>query len=259
MEILEMLRMIYDSGVTLVITAIFLTIYLKNEKARSKRAEEAEDRRITQELNREKMLIELLFNQDEKLSTVIHNTRKTHTPEEDELLEKINYCINEVLTKLRESTAANRAIFMRYHNGSYDLNNVSTIKMSVTNESVSVGVEPHLQDLKDLPRSFFTWWCNEIRTKETVFIEDIEDIREADYSFYAFLKNRNVYGLYGQAVKNIKEQTIGFVLLEYTQPAHISIERIAECLDDKAKKISTLIGVTEMTQIKCCEVEEGGE
>lgn len=251
-----MVQTILDSGITVVITAIFLIIYLRNESLRSKRADEAEQRRLKalekleldrseREEERENFINSILMQQLNKMNQLLDNTKKVHSAEEDEFLEKINSCINDVLIKLRESTSANRAMLVRYHNGTYDLNGISTIKMSATNESVSSGVEPMMNGFKDQHRSFFSWWCGMIREKKTVAIEKIQEVKNIDPNFYYFLKNREVNSVFGEAVLNSKNEVVGFIVIEYLSDFDGNLEKILNCLKDKSKKISALLALTE--------------
>ncbi len=136
-------------------------------------------------------------------------------------------------------------MFVKYHNNEYDLNGISTIKMSATNESVSSNTTPIMHSFKNQHRSFFSWWCSEIRKKGECFVEDIESIKEHDPGYYGFLNNRAVKAIYGKAIENGKNEIVGFIIIEYLDKPAVTEEKIRDCLNDKSKKISNLLTLTK--------------
>lgn len=244
MDLPSLITVVADNGFMVVASAILLLTYIRTEIVRRKRekmeiereerdnkAREEEQKRRSQEYSQ---MMDIVLGK-------IQNT-KTHSVEEDEFQEEVNNCIDDVLKKLRASTSASRVMFVRYHNGLYDLVGNSTIKMSATNEDVDVGVSPLLPSFQNQFRGFLTYWCTNIRDKGIFSIMNIETLREVgENAMYEFLNSRGVVSALGHAIYNDNKNVIGFIVIEYLYKTTLPVDKIEACLKDKAIKISALM------------------
>ena len=233
------ISLVLENGFMAIASAIVLYVFLKNQVATKKREIEQEKQTKEEREQRSReftLLIENLVEQTNK------NKISIHSIEEDEFQEEVNNCITDSLKKLRASTQADRAIFVRYHNGVYDLAGNSVIKMSTTNEDVKVGISPMAPFLQNQYRSFFNYWCATIRDSGKIILEDVNElIMRNENPMYEFMKARGVQAAAGHAIYDNNKNVIGFIMIEYMSSIPLPLKQIESCLNDKATKISAFM------------------
>lgn len=169
----------------------------------------------------------------------------SHVPsaEEDKNLSLLNNTINAYLNDLLKKVDASRVNLVQYHNGARNLNRMSFLKMSVTNEQVKVGCKPLMPEFKDQFRSVLSYVVSELDEKGYCFIKNPEDVKEKDAGTYEFLINRNIKSKYTMAIRNDEETVIGFICVEYENKPTKSTEEIKKNLEKYKERIQTLLNL----------------
>lgn len=192
----------------------------------------------------EKLLEQQNKNNNDMMNQIIYQVN-SHVPsaEEDKNLSLLNNTINAYLNDLLKKIDASRVNLVQYHNGARNLNRMSFLKMSVTNEQVKVGCKPLMPEFKDQFRSVLSYVVSELDEKGYCFIKNPEDVKEKDAGTYEFLINRNIKSKYTIAIKNDEETVIGFLCVEYENKPTESTEEIKKNLEKYKERIQTLLNL----------------
>ena len=192
----------------------------------------------------EKLLEQQNKNNNDMMNQIIYQVN-SHVPsaEENKNLSLLNNTINAYLNDLLKKVDASRVNLVQYHNGARNLNRMSFLKMSVTNEQVKVGCKPLMPEFKDQFRSVLSYVVSELDEKGYCFIKNPEDIKEKDAGTYEFLINRNIKSKYTIAIKNDEETVIGFLCVEYENKPTKSTEEIKKNLETYKERIQTLLNL----------------
>ena len=258
MQLIDIIMAIIENGFLVIAGAVIIWVYLRNEKERSKRADEAETRRIEREKEQvaqyQQMfsaMSEQMTRQADQIETLTCPDIRMNPVEEDIFQEEIDRNINTLLKKLRLSTSSCRTMLVRYHNGMYDLAGNSASRMSATNEDVGIGIVPFLPSFQNQFRGLFSYWCSEIRDKGYCYIHDLEYLKSInENAMYEFLSYREMKSWYGKAIYSNAQEVIGFIVVEYISENRPEIEEIEKCLNDKSIKISALLGLNSRNEIQ---------
>ena len=231
MDILTLVEAINKYGFEVVIAAIFLGIYLRNEYKRSKRAEE-ESKKRTEDFN----------NTIDKLFQKLENSNHL-TLEQESLQATIEQKIDNILEKLRDKTNAGRALLIRYHNGGKDLAGNSFLRFSCTNEKVSTGITSALTELRNQFRSLIGPLYDHLKDHEYYGFENVISIKEEGHiTMYEFFKSRNVVSSSAMAVRTKKGYNLGFVAIEYLAE-HRKEEEVKQALEEARDEIEVLLSL----------------
>lgn len=231
MDLLNLVELLNQYGFEVVIAAVILGVYLKNEHDRNKKAEIESFKRTT-EFNK---MIEKLFQRLENNSHL--------TAEQESLQSTIEQKIDCALEKLRDKTGAGRALLIRYHNGGKDLAGNSFLRFSCTNEKVSTGITSSLTELKNQFRSLIGPLHDNLKQNDFYGFENVSTIRDEGYlSMYEFFKSRNIVSSYAIPVKTRKGYTLGFVSVEYLAE-HKSQEEVQDTLEEARNEIALLLSL----------------
>lgn len=195
MEWLEIVKAISELGVLAVIAGLFLYISYKNNKAQGE---------MTNKLFNE-MLAQM------KICAGGH----VLTEEEDKAAIKIDNAIKVLLQKAVGDLKCDRIMVVRYHNGGKDMNSVSFLKLSVTNECVNYGYKPVINEFQNQFRSIVGYPINEIERTGFSYVSNIENIKNTDIGTYELLKSRGVRAYYARSLTNATGYVIGSVLILY--------------------------------------------
>lgn len=192
----------------------------------------------------EKLLEQQNKNNNDMMNQIIYQVN-SHVPsaEEDKNLSLLNNTINAYLNDLLKKVDASRVNLVQYHNGARNLNRMSFLKMSVTNEQVKVGCKPLMPEFKDQFRSVLSYVVSELDEKGYCFIKNPEDVKEKDAGTYEFLINRNIKSKYTMAIRNDEETVIGFICVEYENKPTKSTEEIKKNLEKYKERIQTLLNL----------------
>lgn len=225
MGVIDIIKAISEFGVLVVIAAIFLYVTWKNS--------EKQNDFTTQ-----------LFN------TVIEQMKKCSgghvlTEEEDRTAIKIDKTINELLQSAVSNLKASRIMVVRYHNGGKDMNSVSFLKLSVTNESVNHGYKPVMSEFQNQFRAIVGHPVNEIEKYGYTYVQNIEDIKDIDIGTYELLKSRNVRSYYSYKLTNATGYIVGAILVTYhnDNDNEENLELINKTLIHLSDQISGLLSV----------------
>lgn len=222
MEWLEITKAIGELGILIVIAGLFLFFYYKDKTAR-----DAEF----------KQLFDAILG------------KETHvlTEEEDRLAKHIEKSITAELQEITNTLQPTRTLLVRYHNGGKDMNGISFLKLSVTNECTNRGVAPVMKEYQNQFRSSINEVCFEIDKNGYMNIPSKESIKEKDRGTYDLMVAKHVRSTYNYALRNATGYIIGFIsIIYYEDNATIEdIDTIKQVMSDKATEISTLLSVKE--------------
>lgn len=253
-ELLKAYLEIGASGIAVI--AIFMILYklvkhfLGDSDKKDKRIDkkdDAQDDRFTLLLNtileQNKQNQELLQKQLADLSAQVINGVTRHTIEDDEnnSLSKIENDINECLKRTLVKTNSSRVSLIRFHNGGRDMNGLSFLKMSMTNESVKLGLSSLMPEFQNVFRSFFSYLCEKLISDGYCYVDDINTLKEVDTTMYEFLFSRDIKSIYSIPIENKNGTVIGFIYIEFTNGETVDKEQIEHCLHDKKIRIETLL------------------
>ena len=186
---------------------------------------------------------ELMQQQLKELTDHIINGVTTHTisAAENTALSEKESQINACLKRTQEKTNASRVVLVRFHNGGRDMNGLSFLKMSMTNECPGPGFAGISPDFQNLFRSFFSYLCESLIKEDKCYIPDIEILKQKDTTMYEYFLSRNVQALYSIAIKNNEGSIIGFIAIEFVNKKDVNMEQVEHCLHDKKIKIETIL------------------
>ena len=229
MEWVEVLKAIGEFGALAVIAAIFLILMVRQNK------------------NQETMFVQL-FNEVLDQMKVCAGGHVL-TEEEDKTAIKIDNAINLLIQNAVTDLKCSRIFVVRYHNGGKDMNSVSFLKLSVTNESVNHGCKPVMSEFQNQFRSIVGYPVNEIERTGHSYVTDIESIKTSDIGTYELLKSRGVRSYYAHSLVNSTGYVIGSVVILYRMDNTIqeNQEEIDKYLMHLSDKISGLLNVKTIT------------
>lgn len=223
----EIAKAIAELGVLVVIAGIFLFISVKNN-------------------NKQDEFFTKLFN---NLIDQMKICAGGHvlTEEEDRTAAKIDKTINSYLQSTIAELGASRAMVARYHNGGKDMNSISFLKVSVTNESVNHGNLPCMGDFQNQFRSMVGYPISEIDRTGHCLISDIEQIKDRDIGTYELLKARGVRSAYCYKLTNLTGYVVGCLFVIYRIENKIKEDpvKIDQYLSHVADKISSLLNMID--------------
>lgn len=222
MEWLEITKAIGELGILIVIAGLFLFFYYKDKNAR--------DTEFKQ-----------LFN------AVINKETHILTEDEDRVAKQIDESITSYMKGIVDALQPSKCFLVRYHNGGKDMNGLSFLKLSVTNEAGARGLAPVIQEYQNQFRSSIGGVCHAIDKQGYVFISDLEEVKENDIGTYDLMIEKNTRSAYCYAITNATGYIIGFLAITYRNDnkAQENPERIKEIMSKKATEISTLLSVKE--------------
>ena len=195
MEGISIAQSIMELGILSVIAGIFLWIVIKNNKKQD-------------EINTK------IFNnimEQMKICSAGH----VLTPEEDKIAISIDKAINSYLQTAVTDLGASRAFLARYHNGGKDMNSISFLKVSITNEAVARGYQLVMGEFQNQFRAMVGYPVNLIDTTGHCLVSDLEEIRDADIGTYELLKARKVRSFYCHKVTNEEGYVVGALCILY--------------------------------------------
>ena len=137
------------------------------------------------------------------------------TPEEDKIAISIDKAINSYLQTAVTDLGASRAFLARYHNGGKDMNSISFLKVSITNEAVARGYQLVMGEFQNQFRAMVGYPVNLIDTTGHCLVSDLEEIRDADIGTYELLKARKVRSFYCHKVTNEEGYVVGALCILY--------------------------------------------
>ena len=241
-------------GLSAVLVIIMLWLYFKKgfsvmdkKDKQLDRNNKIQDDRYTELLNiileQNKQNQEMLQKQLLELSSSVINGVTKHTLEDDEnnSLSKIEADINDCLKRVLNKTSSSRVCLVRFHNGGRDMNGLSFLKMSMTNESVKLGLSPLMPEFQNMFRSFFSYLCEKLISEGHCYVDDINILKDVDTTMYEFLFSRDIQSIYSIPISNKNNTVIGFIYVECSNNTEVNKAQIEDCLHDKKIRIETLL------------------
>lgn len=224
---LEIAKAIAELGILVVIAGIFLFFTIKNNN------------------NQAEMFAKLFDN----LIDQIKNCSGGHvlTEEEDRNAIKIDTMINAHLETAVQDLRASRIMVARYHNGGKDMNAVSFLKVSVTNERVNRGYLPVMGDFQNQFRSMVALPIREIDMTGRCNIVHLDDIKDKDIGTYELLKARKVRSAYCHALRSLSGYPVGAIMVFYNEDNQVkeNVEDVTNYLNELSGRISALLTVKD--------------
>ncbi len=220
MTVTEWAALIGEAGALAIIAALFLMRTASLNKANDKK-------------------FDLMFD---KL------TGLDHTAESEDDIVKIEEEITDILNRLMNGTSSDRAFLIRYHNGGKDLNLMSFLKMSMTNEVMRPGFPSMMANFTNQFRSLFQ---TELRTLTKNGVDHYivgSDEKRLDCTpmFGDFLRQRGVTSFHACTITDKNERVVGILGIEYFNEERTKPKKeIEKCLRDKKLKIETAISIME--------------
>jgi len=224
---LSIAQSIAELGVLTVIAGIFLYIILRNHQKQ-------------EDINTK--LFQAILDQ-----LRVGNSHVL-TEEEDRVAMKIDKTINMLLQSAVTDLGASRAMVARYHNGGKDMNSISFLKFSVTNESVNIGYKPVISDFQSQFRAMLAYPIEEIDKTGGSFISNVEDVKSKDPGTYEVLKGRGLRSFYAYKLTNTSGYVIGAVVITYTTDNKMQEEPeyVRQYVDHLGSQISGLMNAKDM-------------
>ena len=195
MEGIEIAKSISELGILIVIAGIFLWIVIKKDK------------------KQEELTTKLFNNLIDQMKAC--SAGHVLTPEEDTLAISIDKAINSYLQTAVTDLGASRAFLARYHNGGKDMNSISFLKVSITNEAVNRGYQMIMSDFQNQFRAMVGYPVNLIDTTGHCLVSNLEEIKDADIGTYELLKARKVRSFYCHKVTNEAGYVVGALCILY--------------------------------------------
>jgi len=232
MEWVDIAKAISELGILIVIAGIFLFIVIKNNK------------------KQDDLFTKLFNNLIEQMQSI--SGGHVLTEKEDKVAAKIDKAIHTYLQSAVVDLGASRALIARYHNGGKDMNSISFLKVSVTNESVNHGCQPCISDFQNQFRSMVGYPISEIDRTGHCLISDIEQIKDKDIGTYELLKARGVRSAYCYKLTNLTGYVVGtvFILYRIENKTKEDPAVIDQYLSHLADKISGLFNMKEEEEKK---------
>ncbi len=220
MEWLEITKAIGELGILIVIAGLFLFFYYKDKNARDEEFKQ-------------------LFN------IILNKENHVLTEEEDLVAKQIDESILSHMRGIVDSLQPSKCFLVRYHNGGKDMNGLSFLKLSVSNEAGARGLAPVIHEYQNQFRSSIAGVCSAIDKDGHVLIPNVEDIKETDIGTYDLMVAKNTRSAYCYAITNTTGYVIGFLAITYRNDnkTQEDVKRIQEVLEVRAYQISTLLDV----------------
>ena len=186
-----------------------------------------------------------LKNNEMLINNIVQGvTNHVPSSEENTKLTRITEEIDKTLQQMLIYTNADRVDLVQYHNGGKGVNKQSFLKMSMTNEQVKVGVKPFMSEFKDQFRSVISYITKTLNEKGFCYIDNAEQVKEADPGTYEFLINRGIESKYCMAIHDAQENSvIAFVCIEYIKKENARPDLVDKALKEKQKVLETLLNL----------------
>ena len=228
MDGISIAQSISELGILVVIAGIFLWIVIKKDKKQD-------------EFNEE--LLKTVLDQ-------IKNCSGGHvlTPEEDSIAIKIDKTLSSYLQTAVTDLGASRAFIARYHNGGKDMNSISFLKVSITNEAVNRGKKPIMSDFQNQFRAMVGYPINLIDTTGHCIISNLDEIKDADIGTYELLKARKVRSFYCHKITNGDDYVVGALCVLYNtdNKKEENPDTIDQYISHMAEQISAVLNIKEI-------------
>lgn len=124
--------------------------------------------------------------------------------------------IHQLLYKALYLYNWDRAYIFEYHNGGHSISWIDFLKASNTFEVVNENIQQHQKELQNLPIGMFAFTNLKILKKQTIYITDVEDIKNEDLWVYQMLKQQNIKSICIIGLYDAQWHPIWFFGIDYT-------------------------------------------
>lgn len=156
--------------------------------------------------------------------------------------------IERLLSRLVTEDGVLRASLFMYHNGGHDMTGRSFQKMSCTNQRVKVGVTSTQNAYQNMYKSSLHYLTHLVKDSGRCYVDNIEDIKEENYSTYDILKQNGCRRFYAVSVKNIDGYIIGFLIITLDRIANNSEDNI-KLLEHIASNLEGILATKNPTEV----------
>lgn len=135
------------------------------------------------------------------------------------------------MEEVKEQLNADRVQIYDFHNGGHYANGRSALKVSCSYEVCRTGIQPKQSQLQSIPISCISKFTNKILNDEKFEVKDLEEIKEEMPATYQLKKDMNLNSFYDVALKNSKNETIGFLAVQFVKnPYNVKTEKDKEAI-----------------------------
>ena len=152
------------------------------------------------------------------ISTLIKNmieAKKNLIPYKVKSQSSINMNIIKLMEEAKEYFRADRIQVYDYHNGGHFANGRSALKVSCTYEVVRNGIKSCQQELQGIPLTFIAQFNDRLLKEETMYIKDVEEIKDSMPFTYQIKNNQGIKSFYDIILNNKNGDPIGFLAIQY--------------------------------------------
>lgn len=153
-----------------------------------------------------------------------------------------NSIVHQLLYKALYEYKGDRAYIFEYHNGGHSISGIDFLKASNTFEVVNDGIQPQQILLQNLPIGMFAYWNLKILKRDTICMQDIEEIKQTDLWAYQILKQQDIKSIFVIGLYDAQGHAIGFFGIDYTKSTMPSCDaKMRKDLEILSYKIAWLL------------------
>lgn len=222
MEVVNIIKLIAELGVLVVIAGIFIYLSYRSSSNMTK-------------------------FQNDLMNKLLLNFNHHPNSEESESLLLLNEKIYAEINYLNEALKADRSYVVLYHNGGKSASGLFFQKMSCICEVTASGILPMGNEFQNIHCASYSTMISQLREDGQILLSDIEEIESSEVFLYTQLKERHVYSVYLNALKDSFGNQVGFIGLDYCSldDSERDNNEISKQLKIVGYKVTTLVDVRE--------------
>ena len=149
--------------------------------------------------------------------------------------------IKNRLENAKDIFNADRIGIHEFHNGSYNANGISMMKVDMTYEATKYGVKSVQKHLNNIPFSISACFVDKLIKNNIVKIKNVDEIPDTCASFRQIEKSNGVKALTGKILLNNKNEPIGFITINWNKREDYTendreLYRLASFIEEKISK-----------------------
>lgn len=234
MDLPTIIQMIVNVGAPVVITAlVILSIWQNTQlKVKNEALKEAEAQRQSTryaDLGYDTILKALQDNKENNALAL---------EEQEKVTARFDMAKRKLMTSALHESNAKRILYFAYHNGGADYEQNPFKRMSCETEVMTEDVPPIQNKYKDLFRTYLYTAYAELNSGNAVIINNLEDIKIKDPSFYMTMTQDAIQAFYAEPIQNERGNTFAFIAYCYSDPQ--TDLKIPGLVEDTAKRLEGL-------------------
>jgi GAF domain-containing protein len=157
---------------------------------------------------------------------------------------RLDVDINIILQEGKDTTLCDRLSIFQFHNGGHNVNGRSFVRVSCTHEVVRLGIEPQMQNLKNIFVSQIINWCQPLKEGKKLVFRSVEAEIKDDI-IKKMLQEQNIKSVIALPLR-VNGTIIGFLTADYCRAedfgkedftqAHDALLQVLGVLQHKLKK-----------------------